>query len=110
MSTSPTIVHLDVDQGADFSYVHPLLDSSGEPVDVSGYTAAGQIRKWYTSSTAVDFDVTLTTGELSLGLSANTTAAMSANRYVYDVFTYSDADVATKVMEGILTVRPSSTR
>lgn len=105
-----TPIHLDVDQGADYSYTHTLTDSTGEPVDVTGYTAAGQIRKWYTSSSAVDFNISLSTGEMTLSLSANTTASMSPGRYVYDVFTYSDQDISTKEMEGILTLHPSSTR
>jgi len=103
-------VHLDINQGADYEYVHPLLDSDGEPLVTTGYTAAAQFRKWYTSSTAVDFTVAVATGELTLSLSSTVTANVTPGRYVYDAFIYDSGDVATKVMEGIITIHPSVTR
>ena len=104
--------HLTVDQGTDFSSAIDVTDSDGDPVSLVGYTVAGQIRKHYNSSTKVDFVATVsnaTAGIVSLSLSAATTNAMKAGRYVYDV----EIDLngtKTRVLEGQLEVTPGVTR
>ena len=40
-----------IDQGTDFSTVLTVTNDDGTATDLTGYTAAGQIRKHYTSST-----------------------------------------------------------
>tara|TARA_B100000212_G_scaffold280634_1_gene220484 strand:+ start:525 stop:854 length:330 start_codon:yes stop_codon:yes gene_type:complete len=104
--------NLTVDQGTDFSSAIDVTDSDGDPVSLVGYTVAGQIRKHYNSSTKVDFVATVsnaTAGIVSLSLSAATTNAMKAGRYVYDV----EIDLngtKTRVLEGQLEVTPGVTR
>ena len=104
--------NLTVDQGTDFSSAIDVTDSDGDPVSLVGYTVAGQIRKHYNSSTKVDFVATVsnaTAGIVSLSLSAATTNAMKAGRYVYDV----EIDLSwtkTRVLEGQLEVTPGVTR
>ena len=41
-----------IDQGADFSSTITVTDDAGDAVDLTGYTASGQIRQHYTSNTA----------------------------------------------------------
>ena len=104
--------NLTVDQGTDFSSAIDVTDSDGDPVSLVCYTVAGQIRKHYNSSTKVDFVATVsnaTAGIVSLSLSAATTNAMKAGRYVYDV----EIDLngtKTRVLEGQLEVTPGVTR
>ena len=104
--------NLTVDQGTDFSSSVDVTDSDGDPVSLVGYSVAGQIRKHYNSSTKVDFVATVsnaTAGIISLSLSAATTNAMKAGRYVYDV----EIDLngtKTRVLEGQLEVTPGVTR
>lgn len=102
-----------IDQGSTFSTYLELSDENGNVTDLTGYTAEGQIRKWYTSSTSVAFDITIpdpTNGTIFLTLDANTTANLEFGRYVYDVKTISDTDNVTRIVEGILTVNPEVTR
>jgi len=47
-----------------------------------------------------------TTGILSISLTANQTAALDPERYVYDVEITSGTGSVTRVLEGIITVRP----
>ena len=47
-----------------------------------------------------------TTGVLTISLTANQTAALDAERYVYDVEIVSPTNEVTRVLEGIITVRP----
>ena len=104
--------NLTVDQGTDFSSSVDVTDADGDPVSLTGYSVAGQIRKHYNSSTKVDFTATVsnaTAGIISLSLSAATTNAMKAGRYVYDV----EIDLSgtkTRVLEGQLEVTPGVTR
>ena len=69
-----------VDQGADYSASIDVTDSDGDNIDLSGYTASGQIRKTYSSSTAVDFAVSIanpaSAGILNISLSNTQTNAM----------------------------------
>ena len=46
--------NLIIDQGTDYSTSINLTDDDGNIVNLSGYTANGQIRKTYSSSNAVD--------------------------------------------------------
>lgn len=103
-----------VDQGADYSASIDVTDSDGDNIDLSGYTAAGQIRKTYSSSTAVDFTVAIASpasaGVLNISLSNTQTNAMKAGRYVYDVEITNSGGVKTRVLEGQVEITPGVTQ
>lgn len=103
--------NLLVDQGANFVYKVYLIDSSGNPFDISSYTANAQIRKTYTSSTynTIDVDVGGNNGILTLTMNATVTANLAYNRYVYDLEITSN-NVISRIMEGFVTVNPNVTR
>jgi len=107
-----TKVNLVVDQGATFETTINLTDDSGDLVDLTGYSGAGQIRKHYTSSNATNITVTLggANGTVTLGLSANSTANLVAGRYVYDVEVTDPSSTVSRIFEGIVTVTPQVTR
>ena len=102
-----------IDQGADYSASIDVTDSDGDTIDLSGYTAAGQIKKTYSSSTAVDFTVSIATPEsagiLNIGLSNTQTNAMKAGRYVYDIEITNSGGVKTRVLEGQVEITPGVT-
>lgn len=103
-----------IDQGADFSTTITVTDASGSVINLTGYTARGQIRKHYTSTTAVNLSFTFgsprTEGKLTLSLSNVQTANMAAGRYVYDVEIISASNVISRLVEGIATITPEVTR
>ena len=103
-----------IDQGADYSASIDVTDSDGDTIDLTGYTAAGQIRKTYSSSSAVDFTVSVasptTAGILNIGLSNIQTNAMKAGRYVYDVEITNSGGVKTRVLEGQVEITPGVTQ
>lgn len=107
-------VNLSIDQGSTFATTFNLTnEDTGEILDLSTYTAVGQIRKHYTSSNATTFVCTVNTsaGVLTASLTANTTKAMTAGRYVYDIeVTESASGAVSRVVEGIVTVNPEVTR
>ena len=44
-----------VDQGTTFTTYLALTEPDGTVLDLTGYTARGQIRKWYTSNSYTTF-------------------------------------------------------
>lgn len=105
--------NLILDQGSTFSTTVEVTDENDDPIDLTGYTGAGQIRKHYTSSNATAFSVSLggATGTISLGLTAVQTANLVAGRYVFDIeLTSTGSGAVSRILEGIVTVTPQVTR
>lgn len=108
------IANLTIDQGASFSSDVTLKDSSNALFDLTGYTASAKMAKGYSSTrTRVAMTTTIasdpTTGVVTLSLTATETAALDAPaRYVYDLEVTTGASV-TRVIEGIINVRPNVT-
>jgi hypothetical protein len=108
------IANLTIDQGASFSSDVTLKDSSNALFDLTGYTASAKMAKGYSSTrTRVAMTTTIasdpTTGVVTLSLTATQTAALDAPaRYVYDLEVTTGASV-TRVIEGIINVRPNVT-
>jgi hypothetical protein len=104
--------NLFIDQGTDYSTSINLTDDDDNIVSLTGYTAQGQIRKTYSSSTSVSFTVSITaaTGTVTLQLTAVQTANIVAGRYVYDVFVTDSGNTTSRILEGIVTITPRVTR
>jgi hypothetical protein len=108
------IANLTIDQGASFSSDVTLKDSSNALFDLTGYTASAKMAKGYSSTrTRVTMTTTIAsdpaTGVVTLSLTATETAALDAPaRYVYDLEVTTGASV-TRVIEGIINVRPNVT-
>lgn len=103
--------NLVVDQGSTFTTTIDLTDENDDPIDLSTYTGAGQIRKHYTSSNSTPFTVSLggAAGTVTLDLTATQTANLTAGRYVFDVELTTGSTIS-RILEGIVTVTPQVTR
>ena len=107
-----TKANLVIDQGTTFSADLSLTDDNGEPLNLEGYAANSQMRKWYTSinpSAVFNASVNAQLGTITLSLEASNTSNLTAGRYVYDVEIVGADSTVTRVIEGIITVRPSVT-
>lgn len=104
--------NLIIDQGVDYSTSVTLTNDDGDIINLSGYTAESQIRKTYTSLSAVDFNVSIaeTQGVVSLALSANVSSNLVPGRYVYDVLLTNTQGIKSRIVEGIVTVTPRVTQ
>jgi len=104
-----TYANLFIDQGSDFTFTLDLSTTVGL-LDLTDYSARGQIRKSYTSSTAVDFDISINVSdsELTCSLTAAQTSLLKYGRYVYDVEILSGDSpaIVTRVIEGQVDVTP----
>lgn len=111
MSTKANIV---IDQGSTFAAELNLTDENGDILDLNGYTASSQMRKWYTSvnpTATFTTNINAVAGIITLSLTANATANITAGRYVYDVeIQETSSNEISRVVEGIVTVTPNVTR
>jgi len=106
------IANLTIDQGTTFNSDVTVKDSNGNAFDLTGYTAEAKMAKGYSStrtrttiSTTIAADAA--TGIVTLALTATETAGLDAERYVYDLeITQTSSGSVTRVIEGIITVRP----
>ena len=108
-----TVSNLFVDAGANYSNIITVAASNGQPLDLTGYTVASQMRKSYQSSTAYNFTASIynaATGKVRLQLSDTQSAAIPAGRWLYDVEITSPSGTKTRVVEGIVTVTPQITQ
>lgn len=103
--------NLTADQGSNFDSSVVVSAADGNTLNLSTYTVRAQVRKSYTSSTAVDFSTTKdSAGKIGFSLTASQTGNMKAGRYVYDVEIESAAGVVTRVLEGQIEITPRVTR
>lgn len=101
-----------VDQGSDFTTAIKIRGEDGGNVDLVGFSAEGQMRRTYSSASAVSFSITIntTTSELLVSLSSEVTTGLTPGRYVYDIELLTSEGVTTRIVEGIVTVTPQVTR
>lgn len=105
--------NLYIDQGADFYSVITVEDATGQLFNLLDYSARGQIRKSYSSSSAIDFSTNILNpqkGEIVLELSSSQTKEMNSGRYVYDVEIFNSSGSVFRVVEGQVLVNPEVTR
>lgn len=109
-----TTVNHDMDQGTNFAFTIRAKDGSGFPIDLtSGYTAHAQMRRFYSSSTAINLDVTIAggTGYIQISKSATGTAAIKDGTWFYDVeLEYNNGTAVQRLVQGMITVYPEVTK
>jgi hypothetical protein len=109
------IANLSIDQGASFSSDVTVKDANNNAFNLTGYTAAAKMAKGYASTrTRTTITATIsgdpTTGVVTLSMTAADTASLDAERYVYDLeITQTSSGQVTRVIEGIISVRPQVT-
>ena len=108
-----TVSNLYVDQGAFYRTYVTVANTDGTPLDLTGFTAASQMRKSYASSTVYNFTSSIynaSQGKVRLQLTNTQSEAIPAGRWLYDVEIRSPSGAVTRVVEGIVTVNPQITQ
>ena len=111
--------HFVIEQGATFSKVLTLKDSSGTVIILTGYTSAEMDLR--TNADASSEVLTLTTGNsrvslggsagtITLTISATDTASMTADDGVYDLEITDASGVIYRILEGTYSVRRGISR
>lgn len=105
------------DQGATFSRVVTWIDSTGVPVNLTGYSARMQVRATVSSASTIfsltsPSNITLggTAGTITIVITAAATAAATAGDYVYDLELVSGSGVVTRLLQGCFVLDAEVTR
>jgi hypothetical protein len=112
-TTMAATANYNIDQGTTFSSTVTVKDNSGDPLDLTGYTATAKMALGYSSTrTRTDltivFDSDRTSGNVTMSLTATQTAALEAPaRYVYDLDITDSSGTVTRIIEGLITTRPN---
>jgi hypothetical protein len=107
------ISNLYVDAGSTFSAIITVRNSDGTVMNLTGYTAASQIRKSYGSTTAYNFNASIfdaITGKIRIQLSDEQSSEIKPGRYLYDIEISSNIGERLRVVEGIVLVTPEITK
>lgn len=108
-----TISNLYVDAGSTYSNIITVTASNGQPLNLTGYTVASQMRKSYQSSQVYSFTSSIYSainGKVRLQLTNIQSAEIPSGRWLYDVEISSPSGTTTRVVEGIVTVNPQITQ
>lgn len=111
------IYNTTIDQGSVWTVTFVYKDDAGVAINLSGYTAAMQLRQNYDSTVA---DLTLTTsnggititgatGTIVVTATATQTGALDAGYYVYDLELTNGANVS-RLVQGQIVVAEQVTR
>jgi hypothetical protein len=108
-------VDLYIDQGATFNHIINLIDDiTNEYINVSGFQVSSQMRRSHFSpNSSAEIVCTITNpeaGEITLSMPYETTANLRPGRYVFDVVSINTENIASRILEGCITVTPSVTR
>ena len=101
--------NITVDSGEDFSQDFTLYETGGKLVDLTNYSAKGQLRKHADSNTAITFQIEYVDrvkGKIALNIPRWTTSLLKPGRYVYDVMVTKPNGTKEMVLEGTALVRP----
>ena len=99
-----------IDQGSDYRLRIPILDDADHPVDVTGWSAVGQVRKDADSPLLHDLAVTPTGTVVLLHIPGSASDGWTWTRARYDVKLLDPNGVPTRLLEGTVKVRPAITR
>ena len=109
-----SILNQNIDQGSTYSKSITVYENDGTTIqNLTGYTAASQLRKNYTSTAYTTINATINTptnGIIVMSLTAVQTAALKSGRYVYDLQITAADSTVTRVIEGVITIRPEVTK
>lgn len=111
------IYNATIDQGSIWNVTLIYKDSNDVPVNLTGYTAAMQLRQNYNSELA---DLTLTTsnggititgatGTIAISATATQTGLLTPGFYVYDLELTSGSNIS-RLIQGQITVAEQVTR
>ena len=108
---------ISIDQGATYSLALTYKDSAGAAINLTGYTAAMQIRSSYDSTSTIvsltssaGIVITAATGLLTVNITSTQTTALTPGTYVYDLEITSASNVVTRLIQGSVIVSAEVTR
>ena len=112
------IYNFTIDQGSQYTTQIIWADSSGNPIDLTGYTAAMQLRFQAASPNPASLNLTSSNGgititplagEMDILMTSAQTGALDPGFYVYDL-EIALGSVVTRIIQGQITVSAQVTQ
>ena len=112
------IYNFTIDQGSQYTTQIIWADSSGNPIDLTGYTASMQLREQAASPNPAALTLTSSNGgitivpvagEMDILMTSAQTGALDARFYVYDL-EIALSGVVTRIIQGQITVSAQVTQ
>jgi len=108
------VTNLVIYTGTDFEQSFTLEnDQSNSALNLTGYNASAQLRRYETSLSATNFTISFpndrTTGIVTLSIGSSISSTIKPGKYLYDLVITSPSNIKTKVIEGIALVKKSIT-
>lgn len=113
---SAAVNNIIIEQGTTWYLGLILKKSNGIPVNLTGYSARGQIRRSHKKDEVVlaeftvDIDPKVKTGKIALSLSEEQTTALTFTTAVYDVELIDANGIVKRLIQGKVTLSPEVTR
>ena len=102
------VKNLVIDTSSDFSEELDLIQTGGGAVNLTGFSAAAQMRKTPESSSYVGFGISFIdrpNGKLVISLGSTINSTLKGGRYVYDLLLIGSNSSKTIAVEGTVLVR-----
>ena len=106
-----------MEQGADWQLNFVWQDTTGTPINLTGYSAALQVRSSALAKTTVlsltngsGITITTSTGNIAIDATASQTATIVNGAYAYDLKLTSAGGTVTRLVQGTLNVTAAVTR
>lgn len=118
MIAEPVEKNYTVPQGADFPIRMRYLQSNGTPVNLSGATIRGALRKHPSDvSATINFTsansniyLDIASGYFGINFVASATTQIEPTKYYYDIEVVLPSGDVTRAMQGIITLTPEITK
>ena len=112
LTLSKQTVNFVLDQGATLEKTITAQNSAGGNVTISSGTCAAKMRQsTYSGNNIHSFSTSVTGSNVTISMTATNTANVAVDQYVYDVeYTQSDETTVERLVEGVITVSPESTK
>lgn len=107
---------LTIKQGETTTISWPIVDSSGEPMDLTGWTARGQVRKSVSADdvlyewTPEAANITTASSSVTVSIPADDSSAWDFKAAVYGIEMESASGQVVRVAQGRLSVDPEVVR
>lgn len=105
------------EQGSNYLTTITYTDDDGDPVNLTGYTARMQVRKFASSpipfltlTSSSGLSITAGTGVIGMAITAAALSAVPAGSYKYDLEIVSGAGQVTKLLGGDFEIQAEVTR
>ena len=109
------LTNLTLYTGSDFAPPFVLEETSTNSImDLTGYTAKSQLRRYESSVKAAEFTITFAndprTGRLSIEMPSTITSTLNPGKYYYDLVLKNPSNTVSRALEGHILVKKAVTR